>query len=656
MSEVVGKVTASLTAPVSVDTFGFWMAPGKENEVEVGYVVVAEEDEDQKVYGLVTEMKFFTDVDGAMSDFMSHDFGDPAIVPPTSRQGMFLATAEVIRSNPLRIRPIKQGKVRIASAEEVQEAYGMNEISDPILCGVIPNGKDPKRFAPAFISEKFVLGPEGAHVNIAGASGLATKTSVALFLMRSILSRARKSHRKVAVIALNVKSEDLMFLERNCDNDTVELLKDSITDNKERAIFEKVLQAGVDLKFDRSNLRYFAPGRRFDPKSPNSLRTDGSVQPFYWSLQEFKSKDSPLRLSHLFDPDDLDDKSLGVLAEVENQLDGEWKDEVASFEELIKQIPYKETWKGHHASTVAKVRRLLNTVSSELLRGLLVFDSDEGQDLPLDQIGPNEMWVVDIQALSDKGKRVVFQSIVSRVADRLEREKVARVPGEPFEGLDNVVIFVDELNKFASSEMGKAFGLKQQIIEIAARGRSIGLVLMGAQQFASAVDKEVFGNCSTYFVGRSEFIELEHRAYRWVSRDLQYLVSTLPKGKLLMKHAFFNRPVFIEFPRPLHTWGPEDIRRFEESATAPVATLIEGNGQLAFKRLKHLVGKLGSVNAKELFETTSEIKKAGFGSSTFIDMWRSWQSKGQYKHGDANEKQILERTLAALEKMVANKK
>ena len=249
----------------------------------------------------------------------------------------------------------------------------------------------------------------------------------------------------------------------------------------------------------------------------------------------------------------------------------------------------------------------------------------------------------------------VFHSIVSRVADRLEREKVARVPGEPFEGLDNVIIFVDELNKFASSDMGKAHGIKRQIIEIAARGRSIGLVLMGAQQFASSVDKEVFGNCSTYFVGRSEFIELEHKAYRWVSRDLQYLVSTLPKGKLLMKHAFFNRPVFIEFPRPLHTWGEEDIRRFEESATAPAATLMEGDGQFAFKRLRHLVSKLGSVNAKELFESTSEIKKAGIGSSTFIDMWRCWVNKGQYKNGDESEKRILERALSSLEKLVADK-
>ena len=102
-----------------------------------------------------------------------------------------------------------------------------------------------------------------------------------------------------------------------------------------------------------------------------------------------------------------------------------------------------------------------------------------------------------------------------------------------------VIVFVDELNKFAPSGRSYAHGLKEQIIEIGARGRSVGLVLFGAEQFASAIDKEVYGNCSTHFVGRTEHVELSERAYRWISRDLSFIASNLPKGSLLCKHALF---------------------------------------------------------------------------------------------------------------------
>ncbi|MEW6230477.1 MAG: ATP-binding protein, partial [Bacillota bacterium] len=37
--------------------------------------------------------------------------------------------------------------------------------------------------ARVYLDKRYVLGPEGAHVNISGISGLATKTSYAMFLI-----------------------------------------------------------------------------------------------------------------------------------------------------------------------------------------------------------------------------------------------------------------------------------------------------------------------------------------------------------------------------------------------------------------------------------------------------------------------------------------
>jgi DNA helicase HerA-like ATPase len=134
----------------------------------------------------------------------------------------------------------------------------------------------------------------------------------------------------------------------------------------------------------------------------------------------------------------------------------------------------------------------------------------------------------------------------------LEQFKTKRDQGEETP-LDAVVVFVDELNKFAPSGRSFGHGLKEQITEIAARGRSVGLILFGAEQFASGIDKEVYGNCSTHFVGRTEHVELTDSVYRWISRDLMYVASTLSKGFLLCKHALFARPLLLRFPKPLNT-------------------------------------------------------------------------------------------------------
>ena len=40
--------------------------------------------------------------------------------------------------------------------------------------------------APVFLDCDFLLGPEAAHLNISGVSGLATKTSAIAFLLGSI--------------------------------------------------------------------------------------------------------------------------------------------------------------------------------------------------------------------------------------------------------------------------------------------------------------------------------------------------------------------------------------------------------------------------------------------------------------------------------------
>jgi hypothetical protein len=99
--------------------------------------------------------------------------------------------------------------VRLADSDDIQQALGTDSLfnerpQDAILAGHISMSNGAS--AIAILDRRFVLGPESAHVNISGISGLATKTSYAMFLIQSILQSGDPS--KVAVILLNVKQAD----------------------------------------------------------------------------------------------------------------------------------------------------------------------------------------------------------------------------------------------------------------------------------------------------------------------------------------------------------------------------------------------------------------------------------------------------------------
>jgi DNA helicase HerA-like ATPase len=115
--------------------------------------------------------------------------------------------------------------------------------------------------------------------------------------------------------------------------------------------------------------------------------------------------------------------------------------------------------------------------------------------------------------------------------------------------LDAVVVFVDELNKFAPSGNVRT-PLKSRLVDITARGRSMGLVLVGAEQFASSVEKEIVENCSTYLFGRTEANELRTANYAAFSDEVKTKLMMLPQGSLLAKFAKFPQPIFVRFPYP----------------------------------------------------------------------------------------------------------
>jgi hypothetical protein len=69
--------------------------------------------------------------------------------------------------------------------------------------------------SPIYLDHEFLLGPEAAHLNITGVSGLATKTSLVEFLFKSIFTHYYPDDRDrgVAAVFFNVKGPDLLYLD-----------------------------------------------------------------------------------------------------------------------------------------------------------------------------------------------------------------------------------------------------------------------------------------------------------------------------------------------------------------------------------------------------------------------------------------------------------
>ena len=92
----------------------------------------------------------------------------------------------------------------------------------------------------------------------------------------------------------------------------------------------------------------------------------------------------------------------------------------------------------------------------------------------------------------------------------------------------------------------------EQVLDIAERGRSLGVVLFSAQQFLSAVHSRVTGNCATKILGRIGASEIATPDYRFLDDDLKMNLTRLGKGELIVTHAVYRQPVKIVFPRPAY--------------------------------------------------------------------------------------------------------
>jgi DNA helicase HerA-like ATPase len=197
-------------------------------------------------------------------------------------------------------------------------------------------------------------------------------------------------------------------------------------------------------------------------------------------------------------------------------------------------------------------RRHLRRIVQTRQTGLFVDSRARNEKLlanELTNIKGGWVYVVDIAKLADDEQTLVFGDILRTIyavkAEAVE-ERTERAPVP-----EKVIIFVDELNKYAPGG-GKESPITLQVLDVAERGRSLGVILISAQQFMSAVHPRVTGNSATKIIGRTGSSEVNAPDYRFLDQDIRNAVTRLGKGELLISHAVYRQPVKVIFPRPAY--------------------------------------------------------------------------------------------------------
>ena len=542
MGQPIGKVLALEKVPSTIDNFYFWTA--SDMVLRPFDVVKVEHLRDSKTFGVVEEISHITDSSSFLADFISSDFGDAGGEQNTIRVGMNYVKAKVVRNTKDILIPVHSGsKVYLATRNEVEYALGLDKISNPLVCGCLEMYESSARITlPVRVNADFLIGPEGAHLNISGISGLAAKTSYAMFLLKAIQDRSVEGDDGIATVVFNVKGRDLLAID--------ELNNDFDGDARKRdETFAMYEQLGLSAEPFR-NVKYYYPA---SSERIRNTYVDGE----HFNRQRKKRKAFEYKFDYERDKENLDllfadiDDSTQTMDSILNYIVS-GQGSFGRIREWSRMLEETEAMTEAGGSTSKEISvlswRKFYRLSKKAVGDNCLFDYVRDGDVRLadeiENLKANDVYVVDIAKLSSDMQAFVFGNVVRGIIDFQLGEKPEGAPSK-------IIIFIDELNKYASTETRQQSPILRHIVDIAERGRSLGIILFGAEQFKSSVHSRVTGNCSTFAYGRTNSIELSKKDYRYIPSVYQNMMTRLRQGEYIIQNPIFNSLLSIKFPLPI---------------------------------------------------------------------------------------------------------
>ena len=528
----------------------FWVAVAEGHILQLDDVVALErrlpDGTDLHIYGVVSQVRarhegasFQSDVFLISEGILPGQVSEAALIQPT-------------RFEPEILLPPSPGTaVRLATEHERDTALSFDTVERRLPAGLSRSDE------PVFLDLDFIDGTKGAHINISGISGVATKTSYATFLLYSMFNSGALGAEAANTKALifNVKGEDLLFL----DHDNGDL------DDEQSRRYQSLGLATGPFR----DVGILAPPRKGDDNAtPATGSRKTGVSPFFWTVADFCHQ----RLLPFLFADAEDERQqytivvqsvtaqLAMLeatpegaVRLEGRLVRTFSDLVDALEEKLSPLDPDESgdpsWTGRAVGTGtvnAFIRRLAS--SRRHVEHLIRADIADAQRhaLNLDQ---HQVTVVDIHGLHDRAKRFVVGVVLRQAFEAKEASGIAK----PLQ-----FVVLDELNKYAPRDSSSP--IKEILLDVAERGRSLGIVLIGAQQTASEVERRVVANSAIRVGGRLDPAEARRDEYGFLPAVARQRSTILKPGSMYVAQPRLPVPLLVEFPFPSWATRPAEAK------------------------------------------------------------------------------------------------
>jgi DNA helicase HerA-like ATPase len=437
------------------------------------------------------------------------------------------------------VPPIPGQQAFRARGKDRDLALYLDQMERRVAAGLSRDGE------PMYLDLDFLDGSRGAHVNISGVSGVATKTTYALFLLYSLFHSdlLGKYAANTKAIVFNVKGEDLLWLDKPNARLTPE-----ITEEYSRL----GLPAGP---FESISLWAPVTARAGGQAIPDTGGRKEGVTAYYWTVKEFVRG---RLLRFLFAEADSERSQIAdLVARVEAFLDRDSEDDpendatvlihgqtIESFDALVEFVMDElesdvSDYRGRLAdATVSAFRRRLDSARFHV--GHLIWGR-EAEDPARHRIDwdASQVTVIDIHNLHDRAKRFVTGVVIKKIFE----EKEGRGTRLPL-----TFLVLDELNRYAPREGWSP--IKEVLLDVAERGRSLGMILIGAEQTASEVERRVIANSAFRVVGRLDSAEAERSEYGFMPAVTRARAAILKPGSMILQQPHIPIPIQIRFPFP----------------------------------------------------------------------------------------------------------
>lgn len=549
---LIGRVASPYGLEATSDSCAFWVE--RERIVEKNQIVRIESQlgsQQVQFYGVVEEVRRRSRKRDIHEEFDGTD-GEAATDAPFAPEGVTYGVVSVLQAMPnLLTPPLEQSRVFLGGADEAAIAYGFDGMRRSIAIGQLRNGGTAYA-GLARLDLAYLLGENGGHLNVNGMPGVGAKSSLLTVVMKVLLHEARQARSgqealHIVPIVLNVKADDLMWLNR--PNRDFEATREQYSADWASIGVEPGPFEGA---------RFFAPA---EPDNPRIPQIDGCEATAYaWALRDVLEKGL---FPYLFAEDNVSPQMIALVHDLVSELterDGHTIRPTApqTWRTLLDWMRGGPQLAQHTPGTWWAVFRRLNDVIQEG-RGIFPQDAPKGQPLRVTRTETSPPLVVDIHQLPSQLQRFVVAAISRQVV-------AARIGRGAVRGLCYLLV-LDELNRFAPR--GSSDPITRLMEEVATERRSQGIILLGAQQFASQVSTKVIESASTRVLGRTGPAELEDRVWQAWSRAARRQASALRLDEKLILQPTFRAPMLAKIPCPAWAMRRADI-------AAPSAEQFEG--------------------------------------------------------------------------------